>query len=110
MVLRNLQLTCKKYKQSEMKKEFKKKLLSTFFVYREKGQLKRRTLIGVFAVFKLLVVLSITKGYTHGIAFSDICNFLITGILICIFFFFFFLLSEKHINLCFTSPVKLLLL
>ena len=88
-------------------KQFKKKSLITFFVFREVGQLKGRTLIGGFAVFKLLVVLSITKLYTFDITSSDTCNFLVTGILIRKMLLF---SSEKRIDLCFASPVKLLLL
>ena len=57
-------------------------------ISREKGQLKGRTPIGGLAVFELLVILSITKLYTHGITVSDICSFLITRILICKMLFF----------------------
>ena len=64
-------------------KLFKNKSLANFFVSREEGQLKERTLTGGFAVFKLLAILSITKLYMHDITFSDICKFLVTGILIC---------------------------
>ena len=65
-------------------KQFKKKSLTTFFVSREEGQLQGKTSVRKdFVIFKLLVVLSITKLDTHGITFSDICNFLVTEILIC---------------------------
>ena len=47
MVLKNLQLICKKYKQS------RSKLSNTFFVSRKEGQLKERIAIGVFAVFNI---------------------------------------------------------
>ena len=66
-------------------KQFEKKLL---FVYREKRQLKGRTFIGGFSVFKQLAVLSMTNLHTHGITFSDIFNFLVTRILICKILFF----------------------
>ena len=63
--------------------------LLLFFISREEGHLKGRNLKrNDFAVFKLLVVLSITKFYTHDIKFSDIYNFLVTGILICKMHFF----------------------
>ena len=45
---------------------------TTFFVSRGEGQLKERTLIGVFVVFELVVVLPITKLHTHYITVSDI--------------------------------------
>ena len=64
-------------------KQFKKKTLNTFFFSREEGQWKGMNLVGGFAVFKLFVVLSIIKLYMHAIVSSDICNFLMTGILIC---------------------------
>ena len=86
MGFKNLQLICKKYKQSETncsKIILKKISLNTFSVPREEGQSNEMTLNGGFSVFKLLVVLSITKFYTHGITFSDICNFLIARILTC---------------------------
>ena len=67
MILKNLQLMCKKYKQYETKWS--------------KNNLK--------------------------ITFLDIFNFLIMRILICKILFF---SSEKRIDLCFTSPVILLLL
>ena len=67
MILKNLQLVCKKYKQFETKWS--------------KNNLK--------------------------ITFLDIFNFLIMRILICKILFF---SSEKRIDLCFTSPVILLLL
>ena len=60
--------------------KFKKKSFITF-VLKEEGHLRRRTLIGEFTVFKLLIFLSIIKLYTHGITFSDIYNFFITEIL-----------------------------
>ena len=78
-----------------------------FTVKKTNDRLGTRALTGGFAVFKLLVVLSITKLYTHDITFSDNCNFDLTGILICKMLF---LSSEKRVVLCFTSPVKLLLL
>ena len=60
------------------------KSLTTFSVSRGRT-VKERTIIGRFAVFNLLVILSITK---LDITFSDICNFLVTGIVICKMFFF----------------------
>ena len=79
MVMKNLLFSCKKYKNLKQngQKQFKNKSLANFFVFREEGQLKESTLIGGFAVFKLLVVLSITKLYMHDITFSDICKFLV---------------------------------
>ena len=65
-----------------VKKNLKRNRL-LLFVSREEGQLKGSTLIGEFAVFKLIVVLLITKLYMYDISFSDIFNFLITRILIC---------------------------
>ena len=47
-------------------------IFTTFFVSRGEGQLKERTLIGVFVVFELVVVLPITKLHTHYITVSDI--------------------------------------
>ena len=69
-------------------KQFKKKSLTTFFLYREEGQLKGRTIISGLALFKLLAVLAIPKLYTYNTIFLDICNFLVTGILICKMLFF----------------------
>ena len=57
--------------------KFKKKSFITFFVLKEEGHLRRRTL----TVFKLLIFLSIIELYMHGITFSDIYNFFITEIL-----------------------------
>ena len=78
-------MICKKHKQSEVKwsKLIVKKSLTTFFDSREEVQLKGRTIIGGFAVFQLLVVHSVTKLSTCDITFSDFCNSLDTGILIC---------------------------
>ena len=42
-------------------KQFKKKSLAIYFVSREEGQSKGRTLTGGFAIFKLFVVMSKTK-------------------------------------------------
>ena len=64
------------------KKNLKRNRL-LLFVSREEGQLKGSTLSGGFAVFKLIVVLLITKLYMYDMSFSDILNFLITRILIC---------------------------
>ena len=50
-------------------KQFKKKLRTNFFFSTEERQLKERTFIGESAAFKLLVVLSIAKLYTHDIIF-----------------------------------------
>ena len=67
-----------------IKNNLKRNHLLLFFISREQGQLKGRTLIGRFAVFKLLVALLRTKFYTHDIKFlHGICIFLVTGILIC---------------------------
>ena len=67
-----------------IKNNLKRNHLLLFFISREQGQLKGRTLIGGFAVFQLLVALLRTKLYTHGINFlHGICTFLVTGILIC---------------------------
>ena len=69
-------------------KQFKKKSLNPFSVSRQGWQLKWRTLIEKFALFKLHVSLSIITLYKHDITFSDICNFLVTGNLICKILFF----------------------
>ena len=42
-------------------KQFRKKLLTAFFVSREERKLKERSFIGAFAVFKLIAVMSIAK-------------------------------------------------
>ena len=98
MVLKNLQFICRSINNLKQngQKQFKKKSLTTFFVSREEGLLRGRILIGGFAVFRLVVVLLITKFYTHDLTISDICNFLVLnsnstfsfGILICNFFLF----------------------
>ena len=67
-----------------IKNNLKRNHLLLFFISREQRQLKGRTLIGEFAVFKLLVALLRTKLYTHDIKFlHSTCIFLVTGILIC---------------------------
>lgn len=48
-----------------------------------------KTLIEGFAVFKVFVALSVAKFDTHSKIFSDICNTLATGILICKMLLFF---------------------
>ena len=89
---------------------FRIQLMDFYYFFRfqrGEGQLKGRTVIGEFVVFELVVVLRITKLHTHYITFSGIWNFLLRWTLICKYYF---LSSEKHIDLCFTSPVELLLL
>ena len=67
-----------------IKNNLRRNHLLLFFISREQRQLKARTLIGEFTVFKLLVALLSTKFYTHDIKFlHGICTFLVTGILIC---------------------------
>ena len=87
MVLKNFQLICKKYKLKYLKwnsqKQIKKKSLTTFFISRERSKIKRKDSYWKICFIKLLVVLSVTKLYTHNMTFSDICNFLVRGILIC---------------------------
>ena len=63
-------------------KQVKTKSITTFWISKEEGKLKWKTLTVDFAVYKLIIVLSITKLHTHDITFPDICNFLVTGILI----------------------------
>ena len=63
LVLKNLQLICKNANNLKRngQKQVEKKSLTTFFISREEGQLKGRTLKRKkFAIFKLLVVLSLT--------------------------------------------------
>ena len=67
-----------------IKNNLKRNHLLLFFISREQGKVKGRTLIEGFAVFRWLVPLLRTKLYTHGIKFlHGICIFLVTGILIC---------------------------
>ena len=68
----NLQLICKKYKQSEMKrlKTIWKEIAYYFFRLQKGRTIKRKASFGGFAVFKLLVVLSIKKLYSHDIPFE----------------------------------------
>ena len=44
-----------------IRKEFEKKSLTNLFVSRQEGQLKGRTIIVGFSVWKLLVILSLTN-------------------------------------------------
>lgn len=64
----------------------------------EEGHLKLRTLAEGFPAFKLLVDQSIIKLYAHDIPFSDICNFLITEILV---FYMLFLVKWKMYQFAF---------
>ena len=79
MILKNLQLICKKYKQCETKRNGQKLLKTTQIAYYFVRFMEGRT---IKVVFELLVYLSITW-HDLGITFLDVSKFLITGILIC---------------------------
>ena len=79
------------------------KEIAYYFLRFQLGRSIKRPLIGGFSVFKLVV----TTLYTHDMIFSNICNFLVTGILICKMLIF---VKWKTHGFVFYLPVKLLLL
>ena len=81
-----------------VKNNLKRNLLLFFCFQRGK------TLIGGFAVFKVFLAFSVAKFDTHSKIFSDICNTLATGILVCKMLLFF---QVKYASLC-AFTVKLL--
>ena len=79
-------LICKKY-ETKWSKIISKEIAYYFLRFQRGGKSKRKGHWRICCIQVICCSVS-NRLYTHGTAFSDICNFLVTGILNCEILFF----------------------